>query len=43
LLLGNAAARSGQKLNWDRANLKVLSSDSAQKFVSPERRRTWEI
>ncbi len=43
LLLGNVAARSGQKLNWDRANLKILNSDSAQKFVIPDRRRTWEI
>jgi predicted dehydrogenase len=43
LLLGNVAARSGQKLNWDRANLKVLNSDAAQKFVTPERRHRWEI
>ncbi len=43
LLLGNVALRAGQKLNWDRANLKVLNSDAAQKFVAPERRKGWEL
>jgi predicted dehydrogenase len=43
LLLGNVAVRAGQKLNWDRANMKVLNSDAAQKFVAPERRKGWEL
>jgi len=43
LLLGNVASRTGQKLNWDRANLKVPNSDAAQKLVSPERRKGWEL
>jgi predicted dehydrogenase len=43
LLLGNIATRAGQKLTWDRANLKVVNSDAAQKLVSPERRRGWEL
>jgi predicted dehydrogenase len=42
LLLGNVAARSGQKLSWDHANLKV-NADSAQKYVRPERRSGWEL
>ncbi len=42
LLLGNVAARTGQKLNWDRTKLAV-NSDAAQKFVSPERRSGWEL
>ena len=42
LLLGNVASCSGQKLNWDRANMKV-SSDAAQKYVRPERRSGWEL
>lgn len=42
LLLGNVATRAGQKLHWDRASMKV-NSDSAQKFVQPDRRRGWEI
>src|SRR3989441_223998 len=43
LLLGNVASRTGQKLNWDRLNLKVPNSEAAQKFVSPERRKGWEL
>jgi hypothetical protein len=43
LLLGNLAVRSGQKLNWDRANLKVVNSNLAQKFVRPDRRPGWEL
>jgi predicted dehydrogenase len=42
LLLGNIAALVGQKLTWDRSNLKV-NSDSAQKYIRPERRRGWEL
>jgi hypothetical protein len=42
LLLGNVAARAGQRLNWDHSNLKV-NLDSAQKFVSPEIRKVWEF
>jgi predicted dehydrogenase len=43
LLLGNVAARSGEKLNWDRPNLKITNSDAAQKDVHPERRPGWEL
>jgi predicted dehydrogenase len=43
LLLGNVAARTGQKLHWDRASLKVTNNDAAQKFVRPERRSGWEL
>jgi hypothetical protein len=43
LLLGNLAVRAGQKLTWDRANLKVTNSEAAQKLVSPERRKGWEL
>jgi predicted dehydrogenase len=42
LLLGNVAARAGERLTWDRANLKV-NLDSAQKFVRPDRRTGWEL
>jgi predicted dehydrogenase len=42
LLLGNVASRSGQKLGWDPAALKVTNAD-AQKFVQPERRKGWEL
>lgn len=43
LLLGNVASRTGHKLNWDRSNLKVPNSEAAQKFVSPERRKGWDL
>lgn len=43
LLLGNVAVRSGQKLTWDRSNLKVTNSDSAQKYLHPDRRSGWEL
>jgi predicted dehydrogenase len=42
LLLGNVAIRSGEKLAWDRGNMKV-DLDAAQKFVRPERRAGWEL
>jgi hypothetical protein len=42
LLLGNVAACTGQKLTWDRTNLKV-DSEEGQKYVSPERRKGWEL
>ena len=42
LLLGNIAARMGQRLNWDRSNLRV-NSEVAQKYVRPERRSGWEL
>ena len=43
LLLGNLATRSAQKLNWDRASLKVANADALQKYIRPERRSGWEL
>ena len=43
LLLGNVAMRAGQKLNWDRANMKTANAETAQKYVRPERRNGWEL
>jgi predicted dehydrogenase len=43
LLLGNVAARMGQKLEWDRAGLKITNSDLAQSYVRPQRRAGWEL
>ena len=42
LLLGNVATMTGERLHWDRAGMKT-SSDAAQKFVKPERRKGWEL
>jgi len=43
LLLGNVAVQTGQKLHWDRTNMKVLDSEAAQRLVRPERRAGWEL
>jgi hypothetical protein len=43
LLLGNVASQTGQKLKWDRANLKVTNSEAADKIVKPDRRPGWEL
>ena len=42
LLLGNVASQVGEKLSWDRGNLKV-NSEAGQKLVRPERRSGWEL
>jgi predicted dehydrogenase len=43
LLLGTVALRTGQKVIWDRANLKVVNVDSAQQYVRPECRQGWDL
>jgi predicted dehydrogenase len=43
LLLGNVATQLGQKLNWDRASLKVTNAAAADKLIRPERRKGWEL
>ncbi len=45
LLLGNVAIQSGQRLSWDRANMKVANTndDFTQKYISPVRRKGWEL
>lgn len=43
VLLGNVAFRSGQKLEWDAAKLQVTNAPEAQKYISKEYRKGWEI
>ena len=43
LLLGNIATQMGDKLRWDRDNMKIVNSEAAQKLVRPERRGGWEL
>ena len=45
LLLGNVAIQSGQRLSWDRTNMKVANTndDFTQKYISPVRRKGWEL
>ena len=43
LLLGNVALRAGERLIWDRANLKVVNVVSSEPHISPERRSGWAL
>ncbi|MGH9494479.1 MAG: Gfo/Idh/MocA family protein [Candidatus Sulfotelmatobacter sp.] len=43
LLLGNVAVCTGERISWDRANMKANSSDLGQKYIKPERRSGWEL
>jgi predicted dehydrogenase len=43
LLLGNVALRTGERLIWDRANLKVVNVVSSEPHISPERRSGWAL
>lgn len=43
LLLGNVSSRLGQKLTWNRSDLKVTNSEQANKIIRPERRSGWEL
>ncbi len=43
LLLGNVSTQVGGKLGWSRSEMKVTNSEAAAKYVSPERRKGWEL
>ena len=43
LLLGNVAVRTGQRLTWDRANLKVANVAAAQQYIRPDYRGEWKL
>jgi hypothetical protein len=43
VLLGTVAYRSGQKLEWDAANLKVKNSPEAQQLIHKEYRKGWVL
>ncbi len=43
ILLGNVAVRSGGKIFWDSANMKVTGAPGAQKFVQEEYRKGWSL
>jgi len=43
LLLGNIAVRQGDRITWDRANLRVNDSDIAKNQIRPDRRKGWEL
>ena len=43
VLLGTVAYRSGQKIQWDAANLKITNSPAAQQLVHKEYRKGWTL
>jgi predicted dehydrogenase len=43
VLLGTVAYRSGQRLEWDSANLKLKNSPEAQQLIHKEYRKGWTL
>ncbi|MDX1946803.1 MAG: Gfo/Idh/MocA family oxidoreductase [Pirellulaceae bacterium] len=43
VLLGTIAYRSGERIEWDAANLKVTNSPAAQQLVHKEYRKGWTL
>lgn len=43
VLLGTVAYRSGQKIEWDAASLKVKNSPAAQQLIHKEYRKGWTL
>jgi len=43
VLLGNVAYRVGKKLDWDAKSLKATNCPEADKFISKDYRKGWEI
>ena len=43
VLLGTVAYRSGKRIEWDAANLKVTNSPEAQQFLHKEYRKGWTL
>jgi predicted dehydrogenase len=43
ILLGNVAARAGQKLFWDGPNFKVTNMPEAEKYLKREYREGWRL
>ncbi|HEV8485446.1 MAG TPA: Gfo/Idh/MocA family oxidoreductase [Blastocatellia bacterium] len=43
LLLGNVALRSGKKLYWDSAEMKVVNFPEAQQYIRREYRQGWSL
>jgi len=43
ILLGNVAARAGEKLYWDGPNFKVTNAPEANKYLKREYREGWQL
>ena len=42
-LLGNVAHRAGQTLDWDAKNFRITNDEAANKFLTKEYRKGWEV
>lgn len=42
-LLGNVAHRAGQTLDWDAKNFRITNDDAANKLLTKEYRKGWEV
>ena len=43
VLLGNVALRAGKKVEWDSVNMKVTNDAAANKYITREYRKGWEL
>jgi predicted dehydrogenase len=43
VLLGNVALRTGKKLEWDAANLKITNAPEAETYLRREYRKGWDV
>ena len=43
VLLGQVAMRAGTEIEWDASNMKVTNNKKANKYISTEYRKGWEI
>ncbi len=43
VLLGNIAIRTGKKLHWDSANMKITNVPEANKYINPPYREGWSL
>jgi hypothetical protein len=43
VLLGNVPIRSGKRIEWDAANLKIPNVPEAEQYLTREYRKGWEL
>jgi len=43
VLLGNLAIRTGERLDWDGANMKATNCPAADQYIRREYRKGWEL
>ena len=43
VLLGNVALRTGKKIEWDSANMRVKNCSEADQYIHPQFRKGWSV